>query len=86
MAIDILTPEEFAERLKIGRSTLFEWLRKGVLVPGEHYFKQGRILRFMWSDAVVATLLEATRQPAAPEKPQLRQKPQPSQPGINWEY
>ncbi len=86
MAIDILTPEEFADRLKIGRSTLFDWLRKGILVPGKHYIKVGRILRFIWADDIVATLAEATRQPATPEKPQLRQKSQPSQPSINWEY
>jgi hypothetical protein len=86
MANEILTPVQFAERLQIGRSTLFDWLRKGVLVSGVHFFKRGRIIRFLWSDAVVASLMEATRQPDAPKRPQLRQKSQSSQPGINWEY
>jgi len=57
---ELLTTEEFAERLKIGRSTLFEWLGKGILVPGQHYFKIGRVLRFVWSDELVQCLLERT--------------------------
>ncbi|MDK9717177.1 MAG: helix-turn-helix domain-containing protein [Trichlorobacter sp.] len=57
---ELLTPEEFAERLKIGRSTLFDWLGKGILVPGQHYFKIGRVLRFVWSDELVQCLLERT--------------------------
>lgn len=57
---ELLTPEEFANKLKIGRSTLFEWIGKGILLPGKHYFKVGRVLRFVWSDELIQSLLERT--------------------------
>ena len=83
MAVDILTAEEFAYRLKIGRSTLFDWLSKGVLVPGKHYVRIGRVLRFMWTDDIVASLAEATMQP----KPVVKQsRPTLTRPGIDWDY
>jgi len=80
MAQEILTPEEFAQRLKIGRSTLFEWIRVGVLVPDKHFVKIGRILRFCWSDDVLLSL----------EKPTVHTKTtkinRRVQPKFNWDY
>jgi excisionase family DNA binding protein len=58
---DILTPEEFAQRLKIGRSTLFDWIRSGVLASDIHYVKVGRVLRFVWRDDVLFTLKKPTK-------------------------
>ena len=58
---DILTPEEFAQRLKIGRSTLFDWIRSGILVSDVHFVKVGRIPRFGWSDDVLFTLKKPTK-------------------------
>jgi len=87
MKHEILTPEEFAERLKIGRSTLFEWLQKGILVPGKHFLKVGRVLRFVWSDDVVITLLELSSQPA--QRRQVAGKksaPVAAQNPVNWDY
>jgi len=86
MAIDLLTPEEFAERMKIGRSTVFDWVRKGVLVPGIHFFKQGRILRFLWTDAVVASLMEATQRSDATENTVTIKNTKKASPGLNWDY
>jgi len=83
---ELLTPEEFAKKLRIGRSTLFEWLRKGILKPGVHYFKQGRIVRFLWTDAVVASLVEATRQQTPTNGNAIQRSPHKSKPGLNWEY
>jgi excisionase family DNA binding protein len=80
MAQEILTPEEFAQRLKIGRSTLFEWIRNGVLVPDKHFVKVGRILRFSWSDDVLFSL----------EKPKTQTKQTKNvrrqQSKVNWDY
>ncbi len=94
MLQELMTSEEFAEKLKIGRSTLFEWLEKGILLPGKHYFKQGRVLRFVWSDEVISHFMERSlssttnrtvSQPGTvgnkPPKPENRKKP-----GINLEY
>ncbi len=87
MEQEILTAEEFAARLKIGRSTLFDWLNKGILVSGKHYLKVGRILRFVWSDDVVTTLLNVSvavttsRQPASKRDNRVAAKNT-----INWDY
>jgi len=45
---EILTTKEVLERLKIGRTKLFELMKKGTLTPGRHFFKNGRVLRFVW--------------------------------------
>lgn len=84
MAAEILTLMEFAERLKVGRSTVFEWLRQGVFLPGKHFIKVGRVLRFIWSDDIVATLAEATERPQQPAS--KRRMPSSAKHGINWEY
>jgi len=93
---EVLTPEEFAKRLKIGRSSLFEWLRKGVLIPGKHYFRVGRVLRFIWSDELITALLDQSVSISVsdgnlpPEKPPVCQphveKKGRSKPQINWDY
>jgi len=87
MTQEILTAEEFAQRLKIGRSTLFDWLSKDILVSGKHYLKVGRVLRFVWCDDVVITLLE--RSTAATELRQSaskKSKPVAAIKTIDWNY
>lgn len=95
MTQEILTPEEFAQRLKIGRSTLFEWLSKGILIQGKHYFRVGRILRFAWSQELVADLLSISAgvgvtgdQAAQVMSPTRRYGSGVARgkPKINWEY
>lgn len=87
MTKEILTPEEFAERLKIGRSTLFDWLGKGILVPGKHFMKVGRVLRFVWSDEVVVSLLELSVIAAQPRQVVSTKVNQAAATNpINWDY
>jgi len=87
MTKEILTPEEFAERLKIGRSTLFDWLGKGILVPGKHFMKVGRVLRFVWSDEVVVSLLELSTMAAQPRQVGSTKVNQAAATNpINWDY
>lgn len=87
MTKEILTAEEFAERLKIGRSTLFDWLGKGILVPGKHYMKVGRVLRFVWSDEVVISLLELSAMAAQPRQVDSKKaNPAAATNPINWDY
>lgn len=84
MAQEILTPEEFAQRIRIGRSTLFEWMRKGVLVAGLHYVKIGRIVRFNWNEDVLSTLKITQIQLPIPTKVSKDKHTQQSK--IDWEY
>ena len=44
--MELLTVEEFAEHMKISRSTVFDWIRRGTLKAGRHYIKVGRVIRF----------------------------------------
>ncbi len=86
---EFLTVEQLAERLQVSRATLFSWMQKGILAQGRHYFKRGRVLRFIWSTALIQELLsgspakDATETPAKPSlKPVKQLKSSP----INWEY
>jgi len=45
---EVLTVEEYAERLKVSRATVFAWMQKGFLTQGRHFFRLGRVLRFVW--------------------------------------
>lgn len=45
-SVEILTIEEFAERLKIGRTTCFEWKKKGKLKVGVISSKMGESFAF----------------------------------------
>lgn len=86
---EFLTVEQLAQRLQVSRATLFTWMQKGILSQGRHYFKRGRVLRFIWSAELIQELLAGT--------PEGRDKPQPVKPSlalirprkstpINWEY
>lgn len=80
MGQEILTTIEFAGRLKIGRSKLFEWMRDGVLVPGKHFVKIDRIVRFYWSDDILFTLEKPKAKTMTPKISNNKQ------PKLNWEY
>jgi|GEM_PF-1700472 len=79
--IDVLTIEEYAERLKVSRATVFEWMREGTLKAGRHYIKIGRVVRFPWSMLAVEKILEDSGQAlavAAPSPPRKKITPQRS--------
>jgi len=56
--IEVLTVAEFAKRMKISRSTVFDWIRKGTLKAGRHYMKIGRVIRFEWGPELVQKIYE----------------------------
>lgn len=92
VAGELLTVAEFAERLKVSRTTVFSWLKGGELLASVHYVRIGRILRFLWP--FVPTLPDATpkkrRQPRN-EKP-IRKSKRPTGckpdtgPAVNLDY
>lgn len=53
---EILLIDEFAERLKVGRSTIWNWKNDGTLVPGHHYIQKGKVLRFIWARDLILEL------------------------------
>lgn len=54
----LLTIEEFAEKLGIGRSTVYAWMSEGKLVVGRHVVRIGKVVRIVWCDALLEDLLE----------------------------
>lgn len=67
----LLTIEGFAQRMGIGRSTVYSWLAEGKLVVGRHVVKIGRVIRIVWSDALLDDLLEIS----APAEVRVEQPP-----------
>jgi predicted DNA-binding transcriptional regulator AlpA len=89
LACEFLTVEQMAERLKVSRATLFSWMKRGILAQGRHFFKRGRVLRFIWSEELIQGLLQDSGEGAEkclPVKPSAvpihKEKASP----INWGY
>jgi hypothetical protein len=92
MTTEILTIEQFALRLTMSRTTLFEWLKTGILVQGKHYFKVGRILRFVWDESMLLTIgMNRKDQKVTKQKKTVKPKGErrlhlPSSPPVNLDY
>lgn len=57
--IELLTVEEYSKRFCVSRTTVFEWKKSGILIPGRHYIKICRTLRFIWCYEVISELHES---------------------------
>jgi len=88
-ASELLTVEQFAERLQVSRATVFAWMQKQILVQGRHFLKFGRVLRFAWSADLVANLLHDSAQlvpVAAPITTPVSLARKKTGSPINWGY
>lgn len=89
MSQDLLTVEQFADKLKVSRSTVFGWLKSNQLQEGKHYFRIGRIIRFVW-DAGLFLGSKRKKKTARDFKSLgstgLAERSTPSQSGINLDY
>lgn len=86
---ELLTVDQFAQRLQVSRATVFTWMQKQILVQGRHFLKIGRVLRFTWSVDLVACLLQDSAQTVPAAAPAIRpvnltRKKIDS--SLNWEY
>lgn len=82
---EFITVEQVAERLHVSRATLFNWMQKGIFTQGKHFFKQGRVLRFIWGDDLVNALsgdCQEKEEAKAIAKPVHSIKTSP----LNWDY
>jgi len=87
---ELLTVEQFAERLQISRTTVFYWLKNGELSEGVHFFRLGRIIRFRYDEELFFTGKPASK-PADKAKTLLRPKgkkpaPAPCRQAVNLDY
>jgi Helix-turn-helix domain len=55
---ELISPEEFAKRWGVSRSTIFNWRKRGRLKAGRHYIKIGRTVKFVWGPELIAKLHE----------------------------
>lgn len=86
---ELLTVEQFADRLQVSRATVFAWMQKKILIQGRHFLRLGRVLRFPWSEELVSSLLELSARTLPLAPPPLSpvvvsRKKRPT--AINWEY
>ena len=54
--IELLTVEEFAQRFRVGRSTVFLWIASKKMILGLHYFRVEKTIRIPWSIELLASL------------------------------
>lgn len=54
--IELLTVEEFAQRLRVGRSTVFLWIASKKMIQGIHYYKIVKTVRIPFSMELLASL------------------------------
>ena len=86
---DLLTVEEFADKLKVSRSTVFGWLKSGLLQEGKHYIRIGRIIRFVWDASLFLgskRKRKSTGDFKSPRPTGTTTNSTTSQPGINLDY
>jgi excisionase family DNA binding protein len=56
--VEMLSIEDFANRMGVGRTTIYDWLKSGSLRPGRHCIKIGGTIRFPWGTELLQKLLE----------------------------
>jgi excisionase family DNA binding protein len=90
-SVELLSTEEFAARMKVSRSTVFEWIKTGRLEAGRHFLRVGRTIRFPWGPELLQMLLadSMTARPPAPARtsprPAARARPRAG-PAVDLDY
>ena len=58
LSFELVTVEEYAKRLHVGRTTIFKWKESGKLLPRQHFIQKGRTIRFIWELETIRSLHE----------------------------
>jgi excisionase family DNA binding protein len=56
--VEMLTIEQFAAKMAVSRTTVYEWLKSGYLRAGRHFIKIGGTVRFAWGPELFQKLFE----------------------------
>lgn len=88
---ELMTVEQFAERLQVSRTTVFYWLKNGELSEGVHFFRLGRIIRFRYEVSLFFSSKPLKKPTADKAKELIRPKgkkpaPAPSRQAVNLDY
>jgi hypothetical protein len=89
--IELLSVGEYAKRFCVSRTTIFEWKKNGILIPGRHYIKICRTLRFVWCPEVISELHESNSRNTENKnkhtiKLEMSKKASNKKSAINMEY
>lgn len=88
---ELLTVEQFAQRMQVSRTTIFYWLKNGELTEGVHYFRLGRIIRFRWNESLFFNSKPLKKMATDKAKELIRPKGKissavPSRQAVNLDY
>jgi excisionase family DNA binding protein len=61
LQVEMLSIEQFAAKMGVGRTTIYDWIKSGHLLPGRHYVKIGGTIRFPWGPELLQRLSEDSR-------------------------
>jgi excisionase family DNA binding protein len=78
---ELLTVEEFAQRFRVGRSTVFFWIAGRKMIQGIHYYKIGKTIRIPWCVELLVSLSADREEPESAPKKHGR-----NQESINLDY
>ena len=56
--VEMVTIEQFAAKMSVSRTTIYDWIKSGHLLPGRHFIKIGSIIRFCWGPDLFQRLLD----------------------------
>lgn len=56
--VELLSIEQFAAKMAVSRTTVYEWFKSGYLKAGRHYIKLGTTVRFAWGTELLQRLME----------------------------
>lgn len=57
-SVEMLSIEQFATKMGVSRTTVYEWFKSGYLKPGRHYIKIGKTTLFAWGAELIQKLHE----------------------------
>lgn len=69
---ELLKIDEYAKRIKIGRTTIFKWKQDGTLIPGRHYIQKGKIVRYIWTPDVIFEFHQKSEQDVKSAKKRVK--------------
>jgi hypothetical protein len=87
--VEVITPEEFIQRLGIARSTLYLWKSKGWLIERRHFLKIGKTVLYYWSNELLLDLHDNSNRTSSLDKAKIKSKVSQikrSKDRVNWDY
>ena len=85
----LLTIDEFAEKMSVKPPTIREWIKDGILVQQRHFLKVNSVTRFPWPYVLkflLAKDVAEAKRPPRPHEHKTTSKVSSRREPINWDY